>query len=69
MTIHKGDFMMYKTLLFEQEGRIATLTLNRPNAMNAMDETMMEELADILDELRGNKSVQVLIIKGEGRAF
>ncbi|MER2263399.1 MAG: enoyl-CoA hydratase-related protein, partial [Psychrobacillus sp.] len=60
---------MYKTILFEQEGRIATLTLNRPDAMNAMDETMMEELADILDELRENKSVQVLIIKGEGRAF
>lgn len=69
MTIHKGDLNMYKTLLFEQEGRIATLTLNRPDAMNAMDETMMEELAELLEDLKENKSIQVLIIKGEGRAF
>lgn len=69
MTIHKGDFTMYKTVLLEQEGRVATLTLNRPEAMNAMDEKMMAELTDVLKGLKENKTIQVLIIKGEGRAF
>lgn len=60
---------MYKTLLLEKEGRIATLTLNRPQAMNSMDDVMMKELAECLESLKEDRSVQVLIIKGEGRAF
>ncbi|WP_144512243.1 enoyl-CoA hydratase [Bacillus sp. FJAT-22090] len=60
---------MYKTLQLEKEGRIARLTLNRPEAMNSMNEVMMQELAACLESLKEDKSVQVLILKGEGRAF
>ncbi len=60
---------MYETLLLQKEGRFATLTLNRPEAMNAMNEIMMQELADSLEAIKEDKSVQVLIIRGEGKAF
>ncbi|WP_313893096.1 enoyl-CoA hydratase [Psychrobacillus sp.] len=60
---------MYKTLVLEKNERIATLTLNRPEAMNSMDETMMKELADCLEMIKVDSSIQVLLIKGEGRAF
>ncbi|SES19909.1 enoyl-CoA hydratase [Psychrobacillus sp. OK032] len=60
---------MYNTLTLEKEGRIATLTLNRPESMNSMNEIMMQELADCLESLKEDTSVQVLLLKGEGRAF
>ena len=60
---------MYNNLLLEKEGRIATLTLNRPEAMNSMNGVMMKELAECLESLQSDTAVQVLVIKGEGRAF
>lgn len=60
---------MYKTLQLEKEGRLAILTLNRPEAMNSMNEVMMQELAACLEALKVDKSAQVLLVKGEGRAF
>ena len=70
MTIHlQRGMYMYNTLLLEKEGRIATLTMNRPEAMNSMNGVMMRELAESLESLQSDTSVQVLVIKGEGRAF
>ncbi|MDI2586753.1 enoyl-CoA hydratase [Psychrobacillus sp. NEAU-3TGS] len=60
---------MYNTLRLEKEGRIATLTLNRPEAMNSMNEMMMQELAVCLESLKEDTSIQVLLLRGEGRAF
>lgn len=61
--------MMFETISLSKDGRLATLTLNRPNSMNAMNDRMMEELADCFEYLKGEPEIQVLIIKGEGRAF
>lgn len=61
--------MNFKTIKLEIAERKATLTLNRPNAMNAMDFTMMRELADCFEALHNDKDVQILIIKGEGKVF
>lgn len=60
---------MFTTINLEKEGRIATLTLNRPESMNSMNEVMMMELADCLESLKEDTGVQVLLLKGEGRAF
>ncbi|CAM3178476.1 enoyl-CoA hydratase [Filibacter tadaridae] len=60
---------MYKTVELVKEGRLARLTLNRPEAMNAMDDVMMEELADVLELLKTDTTVQVVVINGAGRAF
>lgn len=63
------SFVLYKTIELEKEGLIARLTLNRPDSMNAMDMTMMKELADCFESLHEEHSIQVLIISGSGRAF
>jgi 2-(1,2-epoxy-1,2-dihydrophenyl)acetyl-CoA isomerase len=61
--------MNYETIKLEIAERKATLTLNRPQAMNAMDFTMMRELADCFEALHNEKDVQILVIKGEGKVF
>ncbi|MBK3495947.1 enoyl-CoA hydratase [Viridibacillus sp. YIM B01967] len=61
--------MAYETLDFEKNGRLATLTLNRPAAMNSMNEVLMKELADCFEALNDEAEVQVLIIKGAGKVF
>ena len=61
--------MTFETLTVEKNGRLATLTLNRPQSMNAMNGTMMKEIAEALEWLHEEKELQVLLIKGEGRAF
>ncbi|MBE1554921.1 enoyl-CoA hydratase [Sporosarcina limicola] len=60
---------MYKTVELVKEGRLARLTLNRPESMNAMDDVMMKELADVFESLKSDVTVQVLIIQGAGRTF
>ncbi len=60
---------MTKQIVLEIEGRLATVTLNQPDVMNAMDGVMMRELADIVEELKGNSAVQVVLFRGAGRAF
>ncbi len=60
---------MYKTIELTREDRLAYLTLNRPQAMNAMDDVMMKELAEAFESLEKDDAVQVLVIKGEGHAF
>ncbi len=60
---------MYETIRLEIAERKATVTLNRPQAMNAMDVKMMEELAACFEALHEETGVQILVIKGEGKVF
>jgi enoyl-CoA hydratase/carnithine racemase len=60
---------MYETIELTRQGRTGYLRLNRPKSMNAMNGTMMKELADCFESLLDEKSLQVLIVHGEGRAF
>lgn len=72
MTIHFYEgvsFFMYETIELTKQGRIGHLVLNRPKSMNAMNGTMMKELADCFESLLQDSTLQVLIIRGEGRAF
>jgi enoyl-CoA hydratase/carnithine racemase len=59
----------YETLLVEKEGAIDWLTLNRPEALNAMSRTMMLELQHYFGELYTDHSVRVVILRGAGRGF
>lgn len=59
----------YKTILVNKKDGIATLTLNRPDALNALDLLMREELAQELYALRDDPEVKVMILTGAGRAF
>lgn len=56
-------------LLTEDLGPVRRLTLNRPKALNALNEELMGALDAALDEAAGDESVRVLILRGAGRAF
>jgi len=62
--------MNFKTLKFEiSADGIATITLNRPDKLNAMNAEMRSEFNSLVDELYSNKQIKVIIFTGEGRAF
>ncbi len=54
---------------FDRRDRIAHLTLNRPDALNALNDQLNEELAQCWTEFSNDDSVDVAILTGEGRAF
>jgi 2-(1,2-epoxy-1,2-dihydrophenyl)acetyl-CoA isomerase len=56
-------------LLMSRDGAIATLTLNRPAALNALDRTLMEALADAIANVAADDSLRVLVIAGAGKHF
>ena len=61
--------MSYENILLARDAGIGTLTLNRPDKLNAFSGTMRQELADALVELERDPSVRVIIVTGAGRAF
>jgi 2-(1,2-epoxy-1,2-dihydrophenyl)acetyl-CoA isomerase len=56
-------------LLFERQGGVATLTLNRPAARNALTTGLFLEMERILLEVEGDDSVRAIVLTGAGRAF
>lgn len=61
---------MAQTVLCERSGRIATLTLNRPEKLNAISYSMIDTLLGLLDGLEADSAVRAIIITGAGeRAF
>src|SRR4051794_11450255 len=61
--------MTYKCLLYEVRDRIATLTLNRPERLNALGDTLREDLFDAVSKAAADPNVGVLVVTGAGRGF
>jgi len=61
--------MAYETLLTSLEDGVQTLTLNRPQRLNAFTVTMMKELLAAFDEIDANDDVRAVIVTGAGRGF
>jgi enoyl-CoA hydratase len=61
--------MSFRNLLFEKDGGIARLTLNRPEKLNAYDTATRDELCIVLSAINQDEEVRVLIIDGAGRGF
>ncbi len=61
--------MEYTEILYDVADRVATITLHRPERMNAFTNTMMRELIDAFDRVDGDDGVRVVIVTGAGRAF
>jgi enoyl-CoA hydratase len=61
--------MSQDVVLLEKTDRVATVTLNRPDKRNAMNEALLEGLSGCLQELDGSDDVSVIILRGAGRAF
>lgn len=61
--------MGYQFLALAADARIATITLNRPDKLNALNDATMAELGDAVEELRSDRAVGGVILTGAGRAF
>jgi enoyl-CoA hydratase len=61
--------MEFETILYETGDRIATITLNRPEKLNALSVTLQTELVAALKAAEADAAVRVVVIRGAGRAF
>lgn len=62
--------MTYKNIYIEDEGPIATITIDRPKKLNALNKATIEELHDALKELDADNQIKVIILTGSGeKAF
>ena len=59
----------YKTLLVEKNDQILTITLNRPERLNAVDEVMHGELEDVFGTVGQDGEISVVVVTGSGRGF
>ena len=59
--------MAFVTL--EWEGHIALITMNRPEALNALNRQVLEELSQVLDQVEADPELYVAIVTGAGRSF
>lgn len=64
-----ADAATYGTIRYHVEGPVATITLARPEVLNAMGGGMIGEIVDALDRVVADEAVRALIVTGEGRAF
>jgi enoyl-CoA hydratase/carnithine racemase len=62
--------MTFTTISYDiAEDGIATITLDRPDQLNALDATMERELLEVWDEVDGDDAVRAVVVTGRGRAF
>jgi 2-(1,2-epoxy-1,2-dihydrophenyl)acetyl-CoA isomerase len=59
----------YQTLLVEMTGNVCTVTLNRPDSLNSLNDQMTTELAKVTRQLQRTANVRCVIFTGAGRAF
>ena len=63
------DHMAYETLLTEVDGAVAVITLNRPDALNAFNNQLMDELTAALDRFDEDPEIGCIVITGSKKAF
>ena len=59
----------YTTILVKTEGRVGTITLNRPDALNALNGTLLNELIDAALRFDADHEIGAIVITGSERAF
>jgi enoyl-CoA hydratase len=59
----------YKNIILKKDGAIGILSINRQNALNALNTEVLSEISKAVDELIRDEEVNVFIVTGEGRAF
>lgn len=61
--------MTYETILFETQDNIAIITLNRPEALNALNSKLMSELSDAIKKIEANNEIGATILTGSQKSF
>lgn len=60
---------MYQTIRYTKTNGIGVLTINRPEALNALNSTVISELETVIAEIESDKTLSALVLTGEGRSF
>ena len=58
--------MAYENIIYEVKDKIATITFNRPKALNALNGALLEELSQALDEIAADEDIRALVLTGAG---
>jgi len=61
--------MEFECIIYEKEEGIATIKLNRPKVLNAMNKQLWLDFQEALEDVKNDQEIKVLIITGEGMAF
>ena len=61
--------MAYETLMVDRQDPLALIRLNRPQALNALNSQLMDELTSALDEAEADDAIRVIVLTGSDRAF
>src|SRR5690349_12989114 len=59
----------YETILVTREGRVATITLNRPKALNALNSQVMKDVTSAAAELDADPDIGAIVLTGNEKAF
>jgi enoyl-CoA hydratase len=66
---HERSFIVEKTVLFERQGGVALITLNRPERHNSICQDLLINLYNCLDEVSSDEGLKVAVITGNGKSF
>jgi enoyl-CoA hydratase len=69
MTTDESNPMAYETIIIDLEDHIAKITLNRPDALNALNAQLLTELADAMSSAQSNDKVRCIVLTGSEKAF
>ncbi len=58
-----------ENILFDVKGAVALVTLNRPQALNALNGATLQELGEVLDQINVHDDIRAVVVTGAGRAF
>jgi len=61
--------MDYETIKFDKKGMVATITLNRPKQLNALNVVVCDELMDAVNQCKWDKGIRSVVLNGVGKAF
>ena len=69
MDQQEGSFMTFETILLDKQEGVGLITLNRPEALNALNGTLLSELGDLLLSLDADDDIGAIVITGSEKAF
>ena len=61
--------MAYENIIVETRGKVGLITLNRPKALNALNDALVDELGDALDKFEADEAIGAIVITGSEKAF
>ncbi|MGQ9723184.1 MAG: enoyl-CoA hydratase/isomerase family protein [Candidatus Jordarchaeum sp.] len=59
----------FETVLYEKKGRVAVITLNRPEKLNALNSQMNKDLKYVFREAKEDPEIRAIVLTGAGRGF